>query len=66
MAHNYAGCAVEPCGTCAAYGDGYSDGKDKAYFEIDVALDEANHAAGCGCRPCATVRAVLERGKESR
>ena len=43
----------EPCGCYAA-------GKDKAYFEIEMALKDDTHAGGCGCRPCRIKRAVLE------
>ena len=37
---------------CACYAEGYAAGKDKAYFEIEMALQDDTHAAGCGCRPC--------------
>ena len=39
----------EPCG---CYAEGHAAGKDKAYFEIEMALQDDTHAAGCGCRPC--------------
>ena len=45
---------------CACYTEGYSHGKDKAHFEIRAVLD-SNHAAGCGCEPCKTVRTVIRR-----
>ena len=39
---------------------GYAAGKDKAFFEMEMALQDDTHAAGCGCRPCRIKRAVLE------
>ena len=53
--HDYAGCRIAVCGLCDAYGDGYSDGKTKAFDEIR-ALPDAGHAKDCGCRPCNAVR----------
>ena len=44
----------EPC-TC--YAEGYTAGKAKADFEIEMA---DTHNAGCGCWPCQIKRAVLE------
>ena len=35
-------------------------GKDKAYFEFEMALQDDTHAAGCGCQPCRIKRVVLE------
>ena len=32
--HNYAGCQDPICVLCEAYGDGYTAGKEKAYFEV--------------------------------
>ena len=43
----------EPCGCYAA-------GKDKAYFEIEMAQQDDTHAAGCGCQPCRIKRVALE------
>ena len=36
----------EPCG---CYAEGYAAGKSKAYFEIEMALQDDTHAVGCGC-----------------
>ena len=47
----------EPCG---CYAEGYAAGKDKAYFEIEMALQDDTHAVGCGCQPCRIKRGVLE------
>ena len=47
----------EPCG---CYAEGYAHGKEKAHFEVRMALD-SNHAARCGCEPCMTVREILSR-----
>ena len=47
----------EPCG---CYAEGYAAGKDKAYFEIEMALHDDTHAATCGCQPCRIKRVVLE------
>ena len=46
----------EPCG---CYADGYAAGKDKAFFEMEMALQDDTHAAGCGCQPCKVKRAYL-------
>ena len=46
----------EPCG---CYAEGYAAGKDKAYFEIEMALQDDTHAASCGCQPCRIKRAVM-------
>ena len=43
---------------CPCYSMGYSDGKDKAHFELRAHV-RANHAADCGCEPCKTERAGL-------
>ena len=43
----------EPCGC-------YVAGKDKAYFEIEMALQDDTHSATCGCQPCRIKRVVLE------
>ena len=32
--HNYAGCQEPVCALCDAYGDGYTAGKEMAYFEV--------------------------------
>ena len=45
---------------CDCYAEGYAAGKDKAFFEIEMALQDDTHVAGCGCRPCRIKRAVLE------
>ena len=48
------GCGA--AGDCACYGSGYTNGKDKAHFEVRTW--DGGHADGCGCEPCQTVRAV--------
>ena len=48
----------EPCG---CYAEGYAAGKDKAYFEIEMALQDDTHAAGCCCQPCLIKSACLRR-----
>ena len=53
--HDYAGCRIAVCGLCDAYGDGYSDGKTKAFDEIR-AVAASGHTQDCGCRPCSAVR----------
>ena len=45
---------------CACYAEGYAAGKDKAYFEIEMALQDDTHAASYGCQPCRMKWAVLE------
>ena len=37
---------------CSCYAEGYAVGKDKAFFEMEMALQDDTHAAGCGCQPC--------------
>ena len=48
----------EPCG---CYAEGYAAGKDKAYFEIEMTLQDDNHAASCGCQPCRVKQACLRK-----
>ena len=45
--------------SCGCYAEGYAAGKDKAFFEMDMALQDDTHAAGCGCQPCQVKRACL-------
>ena len=45
---------------CACHVVGYTQGKDKAHFEVRNALD-AGHAQDCGCEPCLTARHVMHR-----
>ena len=51
----------EPC-ACYAEGHaaGYAQGKDKAYFEIEMAFQDDTHAGVCGCRLCLIKQAVME------
>ena len=48
---------------CACYAGGSAAGKDKAYFEIEMALQDDTHAVGCGCQPCRIKQTVLETEK---
>ena len=43
-----------------SYGRGYDQGKDKAYFELQV-HQPGEHLAGCGCRPCLAVQSLAEK-----
>ena len=43
---------------CACYAEGYAQGKDKAYFEMNN-FDWTQHARGCGCEPCTAFGKVL-------
>ena len=43
-----------------SYGGGYDQGKDKAYFELQV-HQPGEHLAGCGCRPCLAVQSLAEK-----
>ena len=53
------GCGEE-YGACGCYVEGYVDGKSKAHFEIrEMTMD--HDWRRCGCEPCITVRAVLQR-----
>ena len=49
---------------CACYSEGYTQGKEKAYFEINN-FDWTNHAKGCGCKGCATFGKVIVTMLES-
>ena len=40
--------------------EGYVDGKDKAHFEVREMTADHDWRR-CGCEPCKTVRAVLQR-----
>ena len=46
---------------CACYAEGYAHGKDKAFFEMEMVLQDDTHAASCGCRPCQVKRACMEK-----
>ena len=48
---------------CGCYAQGYSDGKDKAFSELEN-VQEAGHSPDCGCRPCAAVRRVIETWRQ--
>ena len=50
---------------CACYAEGHAAGKDKAFFEVRMVLQEGNHAVGCGCDPCLVIRAVREEALAS-
>ena len=58
--HNYAGCHDPICALCEAYGDGYTAGKEKAYFEVRT-WHPKEHAPSCGCNPCMAARSVIEK-----
>ena len=45
---------------CACYGEGYAQGRDKAYFEMNN-FDWTKHAKGCGCEGCTVFGKVLVR-----
>ena len=40
------------------YAQGYTDGKDKAYFELLAVAQFDSHSYDCGCRPCQVLRAA--------
>ena len=48
---------------CTCYAGGSAAGKDKAYFETEMALQDDTHAVGCGCQPCRIKQTVLETKK---
>ena len=43
-----------------AYAQGYADGKEKTYFELEN-WRPADHHRGCGCQPCTVARAILHK-----
>ena len=43
-----------------AYSQGYSDGKEKGYFELEHWLPN-EHSQGCGCRPCLVVGSMIRK-----
>ena len=43
-----------------SYHRGYDQGKDKAYFELQV-HQPGEHLAGCGCRTCLAVQSLAEK-----
>ena len=63
--HDYAACHDLSCVRCDAYGDGYSAGKEKAYFEVRN-WSPTDHAPSCGCTPCIVARSVIEKTREVR
>ena len=43
-----------------AYGQGYADGKEKAYFELEQ-WQPQDHLPTCGCQPCLVARALVRK-----
>ena len=43
-----------------AYGQGYADGREKSFFELEN-WRPGEHARGCGCQLCTVARAVLHK-----
>ena len=60
--HDYAACQDLSCVRCDAYGDGYSAGKETAYFEVRN-WHPKQHAPSCGCNPCIAARSVLAKAR---
>ena len=58
--HEPADCELAACDRCDAYGDGYSAGKDAAYFAIST-WELGAHASDCGCRPCLAIRQAVSK-----
>ncbi len=58
--HDYAACQELSCVRCDAYGDGYTAGKETAYFEVRN-WHPKQHAPSCGCNPCMAARSVIEK-----
>ena len=58
--HDYAACQDLSCVRCDAYGDGYSAGKETAYFEVRN-WHPQQHAPSCGCNPCIAARSVMSK-----
>ena len=42
------------------YVQGYVDGKEKGYFELEHWLPD-EHSPGCGCRPCFVAKSVINK-----
>ena len=53
-------CELAVCDRCDSYGDGYSAGKDAAYFAIST-WELGAHASDCGCRPCLAIRQAVSK-----
>ena len=58
--HDPADCELAVCDRCDAYGNGYSAGKDAAYFAIST-WELGAHASDCGCRPCLAIRQAVSK-----
>ena len=43
-----------------AYGQGYADGREKTFFELENWRPD-EHARGCGCWLCSVARAILNK-----
>ena len=50
---------------CDCYVEGYATGKEKAFFELEMALAGRHPRCRLRCRPCWVKRTVLERGMTS-
>ena len=61
MNHDVTLCEIPSCELCAAFEDGYTRGKSKTQFEMDVW--DGTHALTCGCEPCRIVRCILAKVK---
>ena len=60
MTSHYDTCTDPLCVRCDAYGDGYSRGKEKAFWEVRT-WHPKEHAPSCGCNPCMAARSVIEK-----
>ena len=49
---------------CACYAEGYTQGRDKAYFEMNN-FNWTQHAKGCACEGCTAFGKVMVRMLES-
>ena len=58
--HDYAACQDMSCVRCDAYGDGYTAGKEAAYFKVRN-WHPKQHAPSCGRNPCIAARSVIEK-----
>ena len=56
--HAPALCDRLACSLCDTCGEGYVAGKNEAHFELRL-WEPGDHAPGCGCDPCQTIRIVV-------
>ena len=59
--HDPALCSLAACELCDVFADGYTRGKAKGFFEIEIW--DGSHAHTCGCESCRLVKLIIAKTK---